>query len=251
MAQTGSSNTIVSVMLGWLKGLASWVLRLFNLSGGISPLRFLADNWLRLVVVLLVIGFAVDILIWLIRWRPHWVWFRRKRVIINDRNFFAGEDNFDEEDGWARPKRKVHAEQENRRRRDWQDDDFVVASETRRQREERKRRAAMRRREQEAMAESAQAAGPASGESKDVFRDGLFNVNAKQRFSDRYEDEVFSVSNLPRPEEDGADAQRRPKPTKARAGAPRGARGITPGRSQARPSAAQRERRPRATVNKR
>ena len=33
MTQTGYTNAIVNAMLGWLKGLASWVLRLFNLSG--------------------------------------------------------------------------------------------------------------------------------------------------------------------------------------------------------------------------
>ena len=38
MTQTGYTNAIVNGMLGWLKGLASWVLRLCNLSGGFAPL---------------------------------------------------------------------------------------------------------------------------------------------------------------------------------------------------------------------
>ena len=33
MTISGYSNAIVDVMLGWLKGLANWVLRLFNLAG--------------------------------------------------------------------------------------------------------------------------------------------------------------------------------------------------------------------------
>ena len=61
MTQTGYANAIVNAMLGWLKGLASWVLRLFNLSGGFSPLKFLADNWLKLLIVLLVVGVAAGI----------------------------------------------------------------------------------------------------------------------------------------------------------------------------------------------
>ena len=103
MTQTGYANAIVNAMLGWLKGLASWVLRLFNLSGGFSPLKFLADNWLKLLIVLLVVGVAMDLLVWLIRWRPHWVWFRKKRVIINDKNFFAGEKYIDSPEDLERP----------------------------------------------------------------------------------------------------------------------------------------------------
>ena len=98
MTQPGYTNAIVDTMLGWLKGLASWVLRLFNLSAGGSPLKFLANNWLQILVVLLIVGVAADIIIWLIRWRPHWVWFRKKRVIINDKNFFAREHDIDDDD---------------------------------------------------------------------------------------------------------------------------------------------------------
>jgi len=81
-------------MLGWLKGFASWVLKLFNLagSGGISPLKWLSDNWLNMLIVLLVLGVVLDWVVWLIRWRPHWVWFRKKRVIVDDEDFFVGED---------------------------------------------------------------------------------------------------------------------------------------------------------------
>ena len=94
MTISGYSNAIVDTMLGWLKGLANWVLRLFNLAGstGGSPLLWLSQNWLRLLVLLLVIGVAGDILVWLFRWRPHWVWFRKTRVIVNDDRFFNESD---------------------------------------------------------------------------------------------------------------------------------------------------------------
>ena len=248
MTQTGTSNAIVNAMLGWLKGLASWVLRLFNLSGGISPLRFLANNWLRLLVLLLVVGMVVDLIIWLIRWRPHWVWFRKKRVIINDKNFFAGENEVDDEDDWALPQKSYRAEREDRRRRNWQDNDFVVAGAARREREERKRQQAMQRRARAARVKSLQIAQAGERESTDVFRDGLFNVNAKQKFSDRYEDEVFSVSNLPRPEEDAAGEKRQKRPAKARAKAPQ-ARKKAPRRGETRRNAEHKKR--RTSVNKR
>ena len=198
MTQTGYANAIVNAMLGWLKGLASWVLRLFNLSGGFSPLKFLADNWLKLLIFFLILGVALDLIVWLIRWRPHWVWFRKKRVIINDKNFFADEKYIDSPEDLKRrsapPKRPAPVE---RPRRNWEDSDFVVRS------------AASRRRESQAQRTGAGARGShvksmqlghrPQSESKDVFQDDLFNVNAKQKFSDKYEDEVFNVSNLPRP----------------------------------------------------
>ena len=39
MTQSGITNAIVNGLLGWLRGLASWVLRLFDLVGGASPLE--------------------------------------------------------------------------------------------------------------------------------------------------------------------------------------------------------------------
>ena len=89
MTQSGYANAIVNAMLSWLKGLASLVLKLFNLSSGYSPLQFLANNWLKLLVFFLILGAVIDLLVWLLRWPPHWVWFRNKRVFINDQNFFA------------------------------------------------------------------------------------------------------------------------------------------------------------------
>ena len=191
MTQTGYTNAIVNAMLGWLKGLASWVLRLFNLSGGFSPLKFLADNWLQLLVFFLILGVVIDLLVWLIRWRPHWVWFRKKRVIINDKNFFAQEKYIDDSDDWDVPARK-QSSKPVRPRRNWEDNDFVVPSYDHRRREEQ----AMRRK---AHVKSMQVNNQPQ-ETTDIFQDGLFNVNAKQKFSDRYEDEVFSVSDLPKPQ---------------------------------------------------
>lgn len=194
MTQTGYSNAIVNAMLGWLKGLASWVLKLFNLSGGFSPLKFLADNWLQLLVFFLILGVALDVLVWLIRWRPHWVWFKKKRVVINDKNFFADERYIDDADEWDAPARSARTARIEKPRRDWEDSDFVVRSEASKARREREREAKRRH------VKSMQLGKQPRREQKDVFMDDLFNVNAKQKFSDKYEDEVFNVSNLPRPQ---------------------------------------------------
>lgn len=119
MTISGYSSAIVDTMLGWLKGFANWVLRLFNLAGSASasPLLWLSRNWLKLLVVLMLIGVAADIMVWLVRWRPHWVWFRKERVIVKDESFFNEADlaePLDLDDEFLE--------------KNWQERDYVVAS---------------------------------------------------------------------------------------------------------------------------
>ena len=182
MTQSGYTSAIVDAMLSWLKGLASWFLKLFNLSGGFSPLKFLADNWKQLLIFFLIVGIAVDLLVWLIRWRPHWIWFRKKRVIINDRNFFSEKSTAYSHAKQPRP--DMRAAEVRRPRENWEDSDYVIYGGDRRKRMEQAKKVTQRPVKD-------------NSEHKDVFSDDLFNVKAKQRFSDRYEDEVFNVSNLP------------------------------------------------------
>lgn len=120
MTISGYSSAIVDAMLGWLKGFANWVLRLFHLAGGVgtSPLLWLAHNWLLLLIVLMAVGVAADILVWLVRWRPHWVWFRKERVIVNDENFFNDSDIRD----------RLDLVPDDLLEKNWQERDYVVAS---------------------------------------------------------------------------------------------------------------------------
>lgn len=208
MTQSGYTSAIVDTMLSWLKGLANWVLKLFNLSGGASPLKFLANNWLKLLILFLLIGVTVDLLVWLIRWRPHWVWFHKKRVIINDKNFFASE-----RESRAHRAQPVEVEAQRRMtrpRRNWVDSEFVVPGAERRRREEQARQQARIRQAREERLKNLQA-----GEPTDVFQDALFDVNAEQKSSDTYEDAVFSVSNLPKAEE-GAQPGRKARAQQVR-----------------------------------
>ena len=104
----------------------------------------------------------------------------------------------------------------------------------------------MRRKEIE---ERAKAAEEAEQLADDVFTDGMFNVNAKQKFSDRYEDEVFSVSDLPQPEKlkDGAKARKRG----AAKGHEAGARGSRTSASRSRQRAVREDGRKSAAPRKR
>lgn len=232
MTITGYSNAIVDVMLGWLKGLANWVLRLFNLAGSArtSPLLWLSQNWLKLLIFFLIVGVGLDLIIWLIRWRPYWVWFRKERVIVNDDRFFesadmdkaadyeeALQDNWDEHDyvvastvvkrqspGRARGavvrngKRPSGEASENRQRR--------RSAQVKRHepaKDEGRRASARNERSDDARRRAARVGEAAEKRKKKPIHqrenpDNIFAMELqKPDVSDFYEDEVFNVSNLP------------------------------------------------------
>ena len=76
------ANTLFTIMLGWIQTAASSIWSAFTTENGGSFLRWIGRNWLVLAVILCVIGMAVDLGIYLLRWRPMMVWksfFRRLR----------------------------------------------------------------------------------------------------------------------------------------------------------------------------
>lgn len=208
MTMTAYSTAIVDGMLGWLKGFANWVLRLFNLagSGGESPLLWLSKHWLGLLVALMIVGVAGDILVWLVRWRPHWVWFRRERVIVDDERFFNDADIRDslDEDG------------DDRLRKNWSERDYVVSSTLVKPKRQGKARRRPSTRSDERMvvrrgtdrkspgmndvpaADVTRRQSEAETEKKREHRD-MFDMKGKRPgVTDVYEDEVFNLSNLPK-----------------------------------------------------
>lgn len=194
MTQTGYSNAIVNVLLGWLKGLANWVLKLFNLAGsGGSPLLWLSQNWLKLLILLMVVGVAVDWLVWMIRWRPYWVWFRKKRIIVNDERFLSEEELSEAE----------RDDQLERR--------YVVPSTVVKRREPRPR---ARRATAQAAHRRPNTMVPKKAVRRPVGNadpaDDLFEVgHDHEDYSDFFEDEVFNVSNLPEAQEPRRARKRR------------------------------------------
>ena len=224
MTISGYSNAIVDLMLGWLKGLANWVLRLFNLAGRVntSPLLWLSHNWLKLLIFFLALGLILDGLIWLIRWRPYWVWFRKERVIVNDDKFFINAD-MDKASDW-----------EGDLESNWDEHDYVVASTVVRRQNGRGASASreagaspgrqstrsyrgrsdgtkvkkhVSRSESEADSRDRTASGKragrrhgdaARGKEGARHRTDIFDTELRRKdVSDSYEDEVFNVSSLP------------------------------------------------------
>ena len=78
-----------------LSRFVEWILSFFQdavnslfdmLSGGQtdSALMWLMKSWKGLFMLLLFSGIALNIVIYFVRWKPHWWWFAKKRMVVND-----------------------------------------------------------------------------------------------------------------------------------------------------------------------
>lgn len=75
----GFTNAILSLLLGWLRSLFNAVWSLLGSDDGGMLINLLRNNWKVIFLILCVGGFIVDRLIYLIRWRPYYVWEARRR----------------------------------------------------------------------------------------------------------------------------------------------------------------------------
>lgn len=85
MGQNQFIESLVEIMLSWTRWLTGWFWNVIN-SDGLSNgfLSWFANNWVGLAVFLIVAGAIVDWLIWMIRWRPYWLWLRKRQIIYED-----------------------------------------------------------------------------------------------------------------------------------------------------------------------
>ena len=65
------ANSWLSVLLGWVKGIAKAVFDFFSAERSGTFLEWLGDHWLFAAVVLCLFGVAADVLVWLIRYKPY------------------------------------------------------------------------------------------------------------------------------------------------------------------------------------
>ena len=98
MQQTDFTDSFIKSMLGWIRWIASSVANLFqggsgSSGGSMTMIAWFADNWIKILIALIVVGVLIDWLVWMARWRPYWVWFRKRRILLeNDM------DGIDEDD---------------------------------------------------------------------------------------------------------------------------------------------------------
>lgn len=77
----GYTNVLLTTLLSWVQGIARDVWTLISGEDG-SFLRWIADNWLVLAIMLCAVCVLIDLTVYMIRWRPYKVWasfFRRLR----------------------------------------------------------------------------------------------------------------------------------------------------------------------------
>lgn len=75
------ANTVFSLLLGWVRSAVASLWAMMS-SEGSGALAWLGEHWLGLTAALCILGTVVDVVVYLIRWRPYKVWasfFRRLR----------------------------------------------------------------------------------------------------------------------------------------------------------------------------
>ncbi|MBR3764840.1 MAG: hypothetical protein IKK57_09880 [Clostridia bacterium] len=72
------ANTLFSVLLGWVQQAVAWLWSLGGSEGASGLMGWILDNWLILAVGLCLLGVAVDLVVYIIRWQPYRVWRKSK-----------------------------------------------------------------------------------------------------------------------------------------------------------------------------
>ena len=75
------ANSVFSLALGWIRGVAAAVWSLVNSPDAMSSGNWIGDHWKGIAVCLCAIGLVVDLAVYLFRWQPYKVWasfFRRR-----------------------------------------------------------------------------------------------------------------------------------------------------------------------------
>lgn len=78
------ADRLFALLLGWTGSLFNGLWNLITNEGGAFA-SFLRSFWLPLILLLLLFGTVVDYVIWLVRWRPYYVWSSWLRRVIGKR----------------------------------------------------------------------------------------------------------------------------------------------------------------------
>ena len=122
-------QSVIESLLGWLRGIAQSLWGLFGGTGSGGLPGWLAANWKGLLILLCILGVALDLTVYLFRWKPYRVWnsFMRRRQERAFARQTRGEEwpeetpEYEEpagEDVYAAPLAEDPGEEHARRRRD-------------------------------------------------------------------------------------------------------------------------------------
>lgn len=76
----GFANSMLSLLLSWLKALIRDAWQLLSGEEGGALLSWLAAHWKGLVLMICLCGLVIDRVVYLIRWRPYYVWRSKRRA---------------------------------------------------------------------------------------------------------------------------------------------------------------------------
>lgn len=82
----GFVNTVLSLMLSWIRALISNLWVLLNSEDGGAFFQFFSAHWLTLVAGLCVVCVLVDVIVYFFRWRPDYVWASKWRRLRRGRS---------------------------------------------------------------------------------------------------------------------------------------------------------------------
>ncbi len=88
------ADSLLTLLLSWMRALFSDILSLFNGSGA-GILTWLQSRWLPLTAVLLLSGLTIDAVVYIIRWRPQYVWRTRLQHLFHHREPNDSEPDFE------------------------------------------------------------------------------------------------------------------------------------------------------------
>ena len=84
MSDNGLVQKLIELLLSWMRLLTGWVWDFFQADRGSGFMAWFADHWVKLAFILIVVGAIVDWLIWMIRWRPYWLWLRKRQIVYEE-----------------------------------------------------------------------------------------------------------------------------------------------------------------------
>lgn len=93
------SNSLLSILLSWMRSLFSGFLSLMTGTGG-SFFLWMKSRWFTVALVLILAGITIDAIIYILRWQPQRVWrshlyrlFHRKELRQAEEQFYQGYDD--------------------------------------------------------------------------------------------------------------------------------------------------------------
>ena len=89
------ANSLLNLLLGWLRTVFSGLLSMLQ-GGGTGFFTWMGRHWMGLALVLVAAGLIIDGLVYIIRWRPQYVWRSRLQRFSRSREDVFAEEPLEE-----------------------------------------------------------------------------------------------------------------------------------------------------------